>query len=310
MSDVQYFYRPYNQEARKPLTAYSDRVTNLTEWFPESVYGKPRFPALEGLKFETEFSDNYLVTTFSSPVGGVNRVVQEGIFSFNGNELIGGSISAVITVTDSGSISGKRFSTPISVTFSDPGSPSITSRASDPEIPGTSITTADGFIQFFPTRWASRPFEDNLVSVGSASGGSGSSSGSGGSSAPQPLRTTSSIDTLTGIKKNKDIFKFDAGPIGPIGQVDKVIGFNSKEKDILSISKSAFKIESGTFAIAKNAKTLAKKLGASADIVYYRKTGELILNANRSDPGYGDSGGVFAVLAGAPVVGFASVEFY
>lgn len=307
MSDSQYFYKPYNQEARKTFTAFSDSVINLSEWFPENIYGKPRFPALEGLRFETEFSNNYIVTTFSSPLGGVNRVVQEGAFNFNGNELIGGSVSAVITVTDNGSVSGKRFSTPISVTFSDPGSPSITSKASDPGIPGTSITTTDGFAQFFPTGWASRPFEDNLVSIGGTSSGSGSSSGSGGSSTPQILTTTSSVDILTGIKKKKDIFKFDADPGA---QVDKVVGFNAKEKDILSISKSAFGIETGTFAIAKNAKALAKQLGTNSDIVYYRKTGELILNANGADPGYGDNGGVFAVLMGRPIVGSGSVEFY
>ena len=136
---------------------------------------------------------------------------------------------------------------------------------------------------------------------------SGSSSGSSGSSTTQTLTTTSSVDTLTGIKKTKDIFKFDADPSG---QVDKVTGFNAKEKDILSISKSAFEIDRGTFAIAKNAKTLAKQLGTSVDIVYYQKKGELILNANGADPGYGDDGGVFAVLMGRPTVGAGSVEFY
>jgi hypothetical protein len=123
----------------------------------------------------------------------------------------------------------------------------------------------------------------------------------------QPLTTTSSVDTLTGIKKKKDIFKFDADPSG---QVDKIIGFNAKEKDILSISKSAFEIDRGTFAIAKNAKALAKQLGTNVDIVYYRKTGELILNTNGPDPGFGDDGGVFAVLTGRPTVGAGSVQFY
>lgn len=307
MSDSQYFYKPYNQEARKTFTVYSDSVINLSEWFPESIYGKPRFPALEGLRFETELSNNYLVTTFSSPLGGVNRVVQEGVFNFNGNELIGGRVSAVITVTDNGSVSGKRFSTPISITFSDPGSPSITSKASDSGIPGTSITTTDGFAQFFPTGWASRPFEDNLVSIGGTSSGSGSSSGGGGSRTPRILTTTTSVDILTGIKKKKDIFKFDADPSG---QVDKVKRFNSKEKDIILISKLAFEIEKGAFAIAKNAKALAKQLATNSDIVYHRKACKLILNANGADPGYGDDGGVFAVLMGRPIVGSRSVEFY
>ena len=92
--------------------------------------------------------------------------------------------------------------------------------------------------------------------------------------------------------------------------MDKVTGFNAKEKDILSISKSAFEIDKGTFAVAKNAKTLAKQLATSVDIVYNRQTGELVLNANGAEPGYGDDGGVFAVMVGRPTVGAGSVQFY
>ena len=165
----------------------------------------------------------------------------------------------------------------------------------------------DEYSKFFPAGWSNRPFEDNLVSVDGTSSGSGSSSGSGGTSTTQTLSTTSSVDTLTGINKSKDIFKFDADPSG---QVDKVTGFIAKEKDILSISKSAFEIDRGTFAVASNAKTLAKQLGTNVDIVYNRQTGELILNANGAEPGYGDDGGVFAVLVGRPNVGAGSVEFY
>ena len=87
-------------------------------------------------------------------------------------------------------------------------------------------------------------------------------------------------------------------------------GFNAKEKDILSISKSAFEIDRGTFAIAKKTKKLAKQLATSVDIVYNLQTGELILNANGAEPGYGDDGGVFAVLVGRPTVGSGSVQFY
>ena len=152
----------------------------------------------------------------------------------------------------------------------------------------------------FPDGWWISPFEFQLPST---STGTSTSS----VSPKATLTTTSSVDTLTGIKKKKDIFKFDADPSG---QVDKVTGFNAKEKDILSISKSAFEIDKGTFAVAKNAKTLAKQLATSVDIVYNRQSGELILNANGADPGYGDDGGVFAVLMGRPNVGAGSVQFY
>ena len=159
--------------------------------------------------------------------------------------------------------------------------------------PSTAVRS--DFSEYLPSDWKRNQFGRNLISM------------SGNNESPQTLTTTSSVDTLTGINKKKDIFKFDADPSG---QVDKVTGFNAKEKDILSISKSAFKIDRGTFAIAKNAKTLAKQLATSVDIVYSRQTGELILNANGAEPGYGDDDGVFAVLMGRPTVGNGSVQFY
>jgi hypothetical protein len=309
MSDQQYFVRIYNGEAREVFQINSDTEYRLTDWFPESKYGKPRPElGLDGFVSEYELSSEYIVITGNSPSLGTARVVHRGSFTFEGKELVGGVISETISIRSStGEVTGKRFSSPISVKFSDPNSPNPNDSARDPNVPGTSITTTDGFAQFFPAGWGNRPFEDNLVSVASTSGGSGSSSGGSGSSTPQTLTTTTSVDTLTGIKKKKDIFKFDADPSG---QVDKVTGFNAKEKDVLSISKSAFEIDRGTFAIAKNAKALAKQLATSVDIVYNRQTGELILNANGPEPGFGEDGGVFAVLVGRPTISSGSVQFY
>ena len=307
MTDSKYFYRPYNGEFRRAITIYSDKVYTLEELFPETKGVPPRFPDIVGVLQEFELSDKYVIQTVYAPnvsgSGQVARRIYNGNFAFNGNELVGGKVVSTLSVDSGGEVSGKVFSNPIDVTFSNPGAWDWDDRS----VPGTPIATTDGFTQFFPAGWSNRPFQDNLVSVGKTSSGSGSSSGSGGSSTTQTLTTTSSVDTLTGIKKKKDIFKFDADPSG---QVDKVTGFNAKEKDILSISKSAFEIDKGTFAVAKNAKTLAKQLGTSVDIVYYQKKGELIVNANGVDPGYGDDGGVFAVLMGRPTVGAGSVQFY
>jgi hypothetical protein len=132
-------------------------------------------------------------------------------------------------------------------------------------------------------------------------------SGNNGSPTPQTTATSPSVDSLTGIKNSKDVFRFDATPDG---QVERVIGFSLKDKDTLSISRIAFGIEGDTFAVAKNAKALAKQQRSNTDIVYYRKTGELMLNANGAEPGFGDDGGAFAVLTGKPLLNIGSVVFF
>jgi hypothetical protein len=128
-----------------------------------------------------------------------------------------------------------------------------------------------------------------------------------GTSTPATLTTTAAVDNLTGIGKTRDVFNFG---IASQGQVDVITGFNAKDKDILRISKSSFGISGGKFAIAKNAKSLRKQLASTSDVVYSRKTGELILNSNGVEPGAGDNGGVFAILIGRPVLNMGSAEFY
>ena len=306
MSDSQYFIRRWDGETPKALVSYSDRVYRLSDLYPPEVSSSAPFNMDEYL-LEYELSPQYIVGT-GSYGNLVSRTVFRGEFQFSGSELTSGSISEVIQVNANGQVKGYRLDNRLNVIPTGYGfdlpSPSSALREYGTSTP---ITTTDGFAQFFPAGWSNRPFEDNLVSVDGTSSGSGSSSGSSGSSTTQTLTTTSSVDTLTGIKKSKDIFKFDADPSG---QVDKVTGFNAKEKDIVSISKSAFEIDRGTFTIAKNAKELAKQLVTDVDIVYYRKTGELILNANGAEPGFGEDGGVFAVLIGRPTVGLGSVQFY
>ena len=279
---------------------------DATRYYSDTIYIEPvrgsSNPNSLPVVIEHEFSEDYLITTFDSTVHGIIRTIYKGKFYFNKEfEFVSGTFTGGVVVKTSGEFTAVNLLNPVTLSF-----PTDFSYIFDPRNSVVSNSMSE-YSQFFPADWSGRPFEDNLVSIGSTSGGSGPSSGGGSSNTPQTLTTTTSVDTLTGIKKKKDIFKFDADPSG---QVDKVTGFNAKEKDILSISKSAFKIDRGTFAIANNAKTLAKQLATSVDIVYSRQTGELILNANGAEPGYGDDGGVFAVLMGRPTVGNGSVQFY
>ena len=321
MSDSRYyinsnFFLPaYFPWERKSVKIYSDKTYTIGDFVGYNTPQKDTFTEVELSSDSIIWTNKYPnVNPAENGEFGVDRTVFTGAFTFKGVELAEGTISSAVRVdtdvndTSAGAksrkdiVSKKVFSKPINVIFSED---TFQKKLADAE--GVESESIGEYSKFFPEGWAYRPFEDNLVSIGSASGGSGSSLGSGSSNTPLTLTTTSSVDTLTGIKKTKDIFKFDADPSG---EVDKVTGFNAKEKDILSISKSAFEIDKGTFAVAKNAKTLAKQLATSVDIVYNRQTGELVLNANGAEPGYGDDGGVFAVMVGRPTVGAGSVQFY
>jgi hypothetical protein len=132
---------------------------------------------------------------------------------------------------------------------------------------------------------------------------SSSSSSSGG-----VQQTNPGIDSLTGKSMNKDTFYFSSSPEYG-SNVDKITNFSAKDKDTLQISKNAFGVNSGKFAIAKNLKKLNQLLASDANFIYNRKSGELIFNANSVEAGFGDTGGVFAQLIGNPKLIASSVSF-
>lgn len=119
---------------------------------------------------------------------------------------------------------------------------------------------------------------------------------------------TTSIDTLLGSKNQKDQFQFILDPINESAP-DRIVNFNTKEGDNIQISKAAFGIATGRFAVAKKPKSLNKLLSTDVDIVYNRKLGQLILNANGAERGVGVDGGVFALLSGSPLLNNSLVSF-
>jgi hypothetical protein len=150
--------------------------------------------------------------------------------------------------------------------------------------------------------WQFNPFAPAVLE-GLSSGGNGSSTSSTNS-----WNTTTNVDQLTGVAKQRDIFRFSADP-GFGAQADSIIKFSSKEKDSLQFSISAFGATTGKFAIAKNTKKLNRLLASDTNFIYNQKSGELIFNANGPEPGFGDNGGVFAVLEGHPKLLGSSVSF-
>jgi hypothetical protein len=115
-------------------------------------------------------------------------------------------------------------------------------------------------------------------------------------------------DTLTGIAKKKDFFDFQSKPEYG-SNTDKITNFSTKDKDQLRFSKSAFGVGTGKFAIAKDTKSLNKLLASDANFVYNQPKGELTFNANGIQSGFGENGGVFAVLVGKPSLVGSSVSF-
>lgn len=126
---------------------------------------------------------------------------------------------------------------------------------------------------------------------------------------PTSIKSTSfDADKLTGVSKQKDVFQFSAEP-GFVSKVDQITNFSAKDKDVLQFSKSAFGVSTSKFTIAKKAKDLKKALATDTNFIYNQKKGELIFNANGAEPGFGDDGGVFALLVGQPKLLGSSVSF-
>ncbi len=162
---------------------------------------------------------------------------------------------------------------------------------------GVDAVTIDGLRDFnIPYERALKTFDD-VINPGSANQTSTSTQS-----------TSSSIDTLIGVSKQKDVFQFLANP-GFGSNADRITNFSAKDKDSVQFSITAFGATTGKFAIAKNPKKLPKLLASDTNFIYNQKSGELIFNANGPEPGFGDNGGVFAVLEGHPKLLGSSVSF-
>jgi hypothetical protein len=150
--------------------------------------------------------------------------------------------------------------------------------------------------------WQFNPFAPAVLGTASSSGNGSSTSSS------STWNTSTNVDQLTGVAKKKDIFQFSAGP-GFGANADLITNFSAKDKDQIQLSKDAFGITAGRFSIAKKRKNLNKLLATDTSFIYNQQKGELIFNANGPEAGFGDDGGVFAQLVGAPKLTGISVSF-
>ena len=117
-----------------------------------------------------------------------------------------------------------------------------------------------------------------------------------------------SVDQLIGKKKRVDEFKLDSSP--NFKQPDEIINFWAKEGDSILISQDKFGVSDPSFAISKKKKKLKKLLSKDIEFIYDKKEKEMIFNANLSEPGYGEEGGIFAILSGKTNIKSMTIEFF
>ena len=115
------------------------------------------------------------------------------------------------------------------------------------------------------------------------------------------------VNTGKGKKKHKalddsrDEFRFElAGQFGK-RQADRITGFDTEESDQLALGRDVFDGLTDIDLVTVTSKTqLATQSGSSTALIYFEPKGQLYFNQNGDESGYGEDGGLFAILKGGP----------
>jgi hypothetical protein len=84
-------------------------------------------------------------------------------------------------------------------------------------------------------------------------------------------------------------------------RIDRIMGFNGANGDKLELSRRVFKgIGELEFESISNRRQLKRASKSDADIIYQESSGRLFFNANGDTKGFGDQGGMFAILESTP----------
>jgi Ca2+-binding RTX toxin-like protein len=79
------------------------------------------------------------------------------------------------------------------------------------------------------------------------------------------------------------------------------MGFNGANGDKLELKRRVFKgIGELEFQSVDNRRQLKRVAKSDADIIYQESNGRLFFNANGDTKGFGDQGGMFAILESTP----------
>ena len=132
-----------------------------------------------------------------------------------------------------------------------------------------------------------------------------------GSSAGEIIAGGKKRDKLTG-GGGSDAFYFDA--FGEFGKknADIIFDFDYKDGDVIILSPTVFRYfdEEETFLSKKGVSKTLNKISDDEAIIYDSANGGLYYNANGSEVGLGDNGGLFAVLKNKPDLALEDVFSY
>ena len=84
-------------------------------------------------------------------------------------------------------------------------------------------------------------------------------------------------------------------------RIDRIMGFNGANGDKLELSRKVFKgIGKLEFESVSNRRQLMREAKTSTDIIYQESNGRLYLTSNGDTKGFGNQGGMFAILESTP----------
>lgn len=106
---------------------------------------------------------------------------------------------------------------------------------------------------------------------------------------------------LRALEGNANEFRFELN--GQFGQrnADRITGFDATEGDQLALDADVFDgLDDLDLVIVGSKRELSDKSNNSAALIYFEPKGKLYFNQNGDESGYGDEGGLFAILKGGP----------
>ena len=106
---------------------------------------------------------------------------------------------------------------------------------------------------------------------------------------------------LRALEGNTNEFRFELADQFGKRQADRITGFDTAEGDQLALGRDVFNGLNDIDLVTVTSKTqLATQSGSSTALIYFEPKGQLYLNQNGDASGYGEDGGLFAILKGGP----------
>ncbi|MEC8687853.1 MAG: ELWxxDGT repeat protein [Cyanobacteriota bacterium] len=106
---------------------------------------------------------------------------------------------------------------------------------------------------------------------------------------------------LKALTDTQDEFLFELANQFGKAKADRITGFSPADGDQLALSTNAFSGLSVVNLVTVTSKRQLKSQKTQpSNLIYFEPKGKLYFDRNGSDPGYGDDGGLFAILKGGP----------